>query len=328
MEFLHIDWLEQILQWQKPNGCYGQMKVSNFGKKYNIQGKTNYEYDSQDVGNNPNMMPNLHERIRSENVFNIDRNNLENAKLNNVEFQPRGVDGAAPQQDRINGLRNAAPVGMSNNVVVQQGIGVENKLQMKVTNISGNVLKPAAVFNNEVNVGAGQALPMHDLDIKANEGAGNVQFNQQQPHQGNFNMGNNLNHENIQQNNVQPFRGQFNSNIKLNDGGQIAGQNNVGGLAPGPLVAANNLAGGGIGGPVFASPANIREQQVDPLDPQKWQRPFDQQKPKDYQEERILLRKLLVEKDLGCKYLKIIQLNSIRFSSIFRNVKHRATSLK
>ena len=101
----------------------------------------------------------------------------------------------------------------------------------------------------------------------------------------------------------------------------------MGGLAPGPLVAANNLAGG-IGGPVFASPANIREQQVDPLDPQKWQRPFDQQKPKDYQEERILLRKLLVEKDLGCKYLKIIQLNSIRFSSIFRNVKHRATLLK
>ena len=43
------------------------------------------------------------------------------------------------QHDRINGLRNASPVGMSNNVVVQQGIGVENKLQMKVTNISGNV---------------------------------------------------------------------------------------------------------------------------------------------------------------------------------------------
>ena len=99
-------------------------------------------------------------------------------------------------------------------------------------------IKPATVFNNEVNVGAGQALPMHDLDIKANEKAGNVQFNQQQPQQGNFNMENNLNlnQENIQQNNVQPFRGQLSSNIKLNDGGQIVGQNNIGGLAPGPLV--------------------------------------------------------------------------------------------
>ena len=96
MEFLHIDWLKQILQWQKPNGCYGQMKVSNFGKKYSILGKTNYEYDNQDVGNNPNMMPNLHERIRSDNLINIDRNNLENAKLNNLEFQPQGVNGGVP----------------------------------------------------------------------------------------------------------------------------------------------------------------------------------------------------------------------------------------
>ena len=304
MEFLHIDWLKQILQWQKPNGCYGQMQVSNFGKKYNIQGKTNYEYDNPHIANDPNMVPNVHQRIRSDNLNSRDRNNLENARLNNLEFQPQYVNAGVPLQDRTNGLRNAAPVGMSNNVVVQQGIGVENKLQMKVTNISGSFHKPAAVFNNVVNVGAGQALPMHDLDIKPNEGAGNVPFNQQQPRQINFNMENNLNpnQQNMQQNNVQPFRGQLNSNVKLNDGGQIVGQNNMGGLAPGPLVAENNPAAG-IGGP---APVNIREQQVDPLDPQKWQRPFDQQKLKDYQEERILLRKLLVEKDLGCKYLKTI----------------------
>ena len=321
MEFLHIDWLKQILQWQKPNGCYGQMKASNFGRKYDIQGKTNYEYDNPGVVNDPNIVPNLHQRIRS------DRNNLENTKLNNVQFQPQGVDAGAPQQDRINGLRNAAPVGMSNNVVVQQGIGVENKLHMKVTNISGNVLKPAAVFNNVVNVGAGQALPMHDLDIKANEGAGNVQFNQRQPHQGHFNVGNNLNpnQQIIQQNSVQPFRGQLDSNIKLNDGGQPVGQNNMGGLAPGPLVGVNNLAAG-IGGPALITPANLREQQVDPLDDQKWQHPFDQQKPKDYQEERILLRKLLVEKDLGCKYLKTIHLNAIKSLKIQYNIseyKHK-----
>ena len=309
MEFLHNDWLKQILKWQKPNGCYGQMKVSNFGKKYNIQGKTDYEYNPN-VFNDPNIIPNLRQRIRSDNLNSRDRNNLENAKLNNVQFQPQDVDPGAPQQGRINGLRNAAPVGMSNNVVVQQGIGGENKLHMKVTNISGNVLKPAAVFNNVVNVGAGQALPMHDLDIKANEGGRNVQFNQQQPHQRNFNIGNNLNpnQQIIQQNKVQPFRGQLDSNIKLNDGGQPVGQNDMGGLAPEPLVGVNNLAAG-IAGPAPNTPVNLREQQVDPLDAQKWQHPFDQQKPKDYQEERILLRKLLVEKDLGCKYLKI-QYNS------------------
>ena len=32
MEFLHSDWLTQILSWQKENGCYGQMKVSKLGE--------------------------------------------------------------------------------------------------------------------------------------------------------------------------------------------------------------------------------------------------------------------------------------------------------
>ena len=300
MEFLHIDWLKQILQWQKPNGCYGQMKVSNFGKKYNIQDKTNYIYDNPNSVNFRNMQG-MQNKMQPDIVNSNDGRNFPNSNLNNLEFQMRDMNVEPAQQDKFNGLVNRSPVGMSNNVVVQQGVGVENKLQMKVTNISANGMKPAAEFNNVVNVGAGQALPMHDLDIKANDEPGNVQNNQHQPMQGNLDIGRNFNPnlQNFHQNNFPPP----NNDVKPNNIGQV-GQNNIGGLVPGPIAAAQ-------GGPAPVEAANPQDQHVDPLDPLKWQRPFDQKKPKDYQGDRILLRKLLVEKDLGCKYLLCISIRLI-----------------
>ena len=278
MEFLHVDWLKQILAWQKPNGCYGQMKMSNFGKKYHMQEKADYVYDDQEKKHDKSKIDDL--RIQ---------------QVNNNEAIPQG---------RNNDLQSIAKVGMSNNVV-QQVVGAENKLQMKMTNYSATNVKPAVRLNNIVNVGAGQALPLHDLDIKPNDGFGNQQQNgantqnndvrrlpkQNVDRNGRSNLNNN---QGVQmQNNML-------NNPQLNMGGQIMGQNNARVLSPGPVGIGNNFAGGQVG-TAPAAPPN-RHDLVDPIDPQKWQRPFEQKKPRDYQDERIILRKLLVEKDLPCKY--------------------------
>ena len=45
VEFLHSDWLIQIMNWQKPNGCYGKMMRSDLGKYSN----NHYEYEEHDT---------------------------------------------------------------------------------------------------------------------------------------------------------------------------------------------------------------------------------------------------------------------------------------
>ena len=44
MEFLHFDWLRQILRWQKPIGCFGRMYRSELGKLYKGRDMLEYAY--------------------------------------------------------------------------------------------------------------------------------------------------------------------------------------------------------------------------------------------------------------------------------------------
>ena len=44
MEFLHADWLKQILSWQKPNGCFGRMPETDFARNYKDRHNLDYQY--------------------------------------------------------------------------------------------------------------------------------------------------------------------------------------------------------------------------------------------------------------------------------------------
>ena len=48
MEFLHISLLKQILQWQRPTGCFGKMPKSHLrsqAEKAGLAKESDYEYD-------------------------------------------------------------------------------------------------------------------------------------------------------------------------------------------------------------------------------------------------------------------------------------------
>ncbi len=124
MEFLHADWLRQILTWQKPSGCYGQMEVSEFGRKHHLQERAVYAYYDVDGSDKSRLFRGGRDRSR-------------------------GAGAAAQKANRGDGVRYmhnaAAPGGV--------GPGTVNRTDRRE-------------FDNVVNVGAGAALPLHDLDIK------------------------------------------------------------------------------------------------------------------------------------------------------------------
>lgn len=280
MEFLHVDWLKQILQWQKPNGCYGQMKVSEFGRKYNIPDKTDYVYYNTD--------PETPRNVKSQ-------------RGDNVRFKPQNEQ---------------------NNVVVQQAVGPGNRLQMKSTNLTK--AKPA--FNNIVNVGAGDELPLHDLDIKHSDN--------QKPKV-----------PKLQPNSRQRIfvqdpagRGNMNSRLRRNLANQRPKVNSKegsrGGLLDGNAGVGGIPAAGGAS-PVVGNQAQQDHQlqqqhdELDPLEPLKWQ--LGKRSPQDgkpgldpQQEDRpIMMRKLLFEKELGCKYNLVPRRCCARLRYLSNTIAHQ-----
>ncbi len=122
MEFLHMDWLKQILSWQSPSGCYGHMPRSKLGKHL-PQGETiSYEYQDKKIIEPRQAVD------QGQNEPNIGLGQIRTEQNQGQELlnRPQGREGEL----RYGGPGKVEMRQPGMNMAVQQSVGTNNTLQL------------------------------------------------------------------------------------------------------------------------------------------------------------------------------------------------------
>ena len=184
MEFLHFDWLRQILGWQKPNGCFGRMPPTEFGRKYKEQQHLDYQYEGENevtsiVQESDAHAQHLQLHGQTEEDVAVAKNmplSDHLALLDRLAQTNQGWLGRSLSTE----VRDAAQA-ISNTAVIQRSIGTDNRLHLVGTpsNETSGVIYPRLKTKHRNKPTYGRPGGATGADLVHRPGTGRVKhFNQ------------------------------------------------------------------------------------------------------------------------------------------------------
>ena len=153
MEFLHSDWLAQIIKWQRPNGCYGAMKRKTSFRGITTGDDVEYEY-ADDIAK--------HDEKEQNEVFKFDQHVLKGDSNPPAEGGKENDAGVIATKDVRRRFAGNAPVVNDGNV---DGAPVGEEIRPEPQrNQVGNVQNPSQALSVNENGPLGQQGVQNKVD--------------------------------------------------------------------------------------------------------------------------------------------------------------------